>query len=566
MSACWLKRSIQTFHNFSLRQKLSLAFFVMTLAPLLFATSLAERQAEEILRHSIFEQNKELAMDIAHDLDGLLQNKIRLLKIMALNSDVRSTEPIRLTPVLERVARQYPEFQVVVATDASGRQIARSDGVVADGAINYHDRDYFRQAMQTGTTVISDVLTSKSTGMPGLVIAEPIRGDSGTIVGLLIFNLELDNLRWYAAHVQLGDHAYVYAINQNGRVIFHTDPTDMDSPADLSDREPGRQAAAGFTGWLEYAHGGQRFLTGYSHIPSVSWGLVVEQPLHFAMAEVANFRRLNLLVLLTAAVLAILLSLAIARYIAAAIVNLSAAANRLAAGDLQTRLQMNRTDELGQLAANFNRMATQLARRDEALQQAKAELEQQVTERTRELTAANLELQRLSLLDGLTCIGNRRCLDDFLEREWRRAMRDRTPLAALMLDIDYFKLYNDTYGHLAGDECLKRVAGVLRDSIQRTTDFVSRYGGEEFVVVLPATNEHGALTVAEKLRRGVADLAIPHGLSPLGGIVTVSIGVAVAVPTSETAAAALLTAADRALYQAKAAGRNQVGSTGELLT
>ena len=563
MSARWLKRLIQVFHNFSLRQKLSLAFLVMTLAPLLFATSLAERRAEEILHHSVFERNKALAEDIAHDLDELFLNKIRLLKIMAASPEVRSLDSTRMTPLLERVAGQYPEFQVVVAADANGRQIARSDGVSADGAINYQDRDYFQQAVQTGTTAISDVLTSKSAGMLGVVLAEPIRDSSGTISGLLIFNLGLDNLRWFTTHVHLGDQAYAYAINRNGRVILHPNPDYMESMADFSDRGPVRQAAAGFTGWLEYTHDGQKFLTGYSHVPSVSWGLIVEQPMHFAMAAVAGFQKVNLLVLWTATVLAILLSLAIAKYIAAAIAKLSAATVRMAAGDLQTRLQMNRTDELGQLAANFNRMAAQLAQNDEALRQAKAELERQVAERTRDLTAANLELQRLSLSDELTCIGNRRYLDEFLEREWRRALRDRTPLAVLMLDIDHFKLYNDAYGHLAGDECLKRVAGVLRDSIQRTADFVSRYGGEEFVVVLPASNKHGALTVAEKIRRGVADLAIPHGQSPLDGIVTVSIGVSAIVPTPETTAATLLASADRALYQAKAAGRNRVSALGD---
>lgn len=688
----WKNWLIRTFHNLSLRQKLSLAFLVMTLAPLLLATSLAEHRAEQSMREFVFERNKNSAMDIAHNLDEMFQNKIRLLKIMATTSEVQSLDPGHLTSLLELVVGQYPELQIAVVADISGRQVARSDGMPVDGTVYYDDRDYFQQVRRTGTTAISDVVASKSLGTLGIAIAEPIRDNTGKMIGMLIFDLGLDNLKWYFNHVELGDHGYAYAVNRQGRVIIHPNQSHMEAGADVSERAAAIQAAAGFTGWLEYNNNGLEILAGYSHIPSVSWGLVVEQTLHFAMADIASLRRTNHTILLIAAVLAILLSLGTAKYIAGAIANLSAATVRLAEGDLQTRLQMNRNDELGQLAANFNRMAAQLARRSEALRlseqkfrslvdninigiyrvavdgkgkflqvnprmaeifgfasptemlgvqaesvyvdivdreefladiqregfiknreslmrrrdgtvfwcsrsgvlrqddegknwidgvlediddrkqaerqlhQAKEELERQVAERTRELTAVNLELQRLSLSDGLTCIGNRRYLDEFLEREWRRAMRDRTPLAVLMLDIDYFKLYNDTYGHLAGDECLKRVAGVLRDSIQRTTDFVSRYGGEEFVVVLPATNEHGALTVAEKLRRGVSDLAIPHGLSPLGGIVTVSIGVAVAVPTPETDAATLLTAADRALYQAKAAGRNQVGSTGELLT
>ena len=558
----WL---IRTFHNLSLRQKLSLAFLVMTLSPLFLATSLAERRVEKSMREAVFERNKNLAMDIAHNLDELFLEKIRLLKVMAVSPEVRSMDPVRLTPLLERVAGQYPEFQVVTAADLTGRQIARSDGAVADGTIYYDDRDYFQQARRTGTTAISDVITSKSAGMLGVAIAEPIHGATGEMVGQLIFSLGLDNLKWYLGHVDLGEKGYIYVVNRQGHVILHPNQAYMETMADFSGRAAVTQATSGFTGWLEYSDDGLAILAGYSHIPSVSWGLVVEQPLHFAMADVASFRRTNLLILLGAAVLAILFSLWIAKTMAEGIVNLSAATVRMADGKLETRLEVETTDEFGQLAANFNRMAAQLARRDEALRQAKEELEQQVAERTRELTDANLELQRLSLSDALTCIGNRRYLDEFLAREWRRTLREQTSLSVVMLDIDYFKLFNDTYGHIAGDDCLRRVAGVLTATIQRTTDFVSRYGGEEFVLVLPATDEQGALTVAEKIRRGVAALAIPHEKSPLAGVVTVSIGVAAAVPTRDSGVGLLLAAADRALYQAKTAGRNLVRSAGAFL-
>ena len=558
----WL---IRTFHNLSLRQKLSLAFLVMTLAPLFLATSLAEQRVEKSMREFVFERNKNLAMDIAHNLDEMFLDKMRVLKIMAASSEIRSMEPVRMTPQLELATGQYPELQIAVVTDIAGRQVARSDGMPVDGTIYYDDRDYFQQARRTGTTAISDVITSKSAGMLGVVIAEPIRGNAGKMIGLLIFNLGLDNLKWYFNHVAMGDHGYAYAVNRQGQVILHPNQAYMESMADFSGRAVVTQATSGFTGWLEYSDDDLAILAGYSHIPSVSWGLVVEQPLHFAMADVANLRSINLLVLLSSALLAILLSLWIAKTIAEAIAKLSAATVRMADGKLETRLEVETTDELGQLAASFNRMAEQLARRGEALRQAKEELEQQVAERTRELTEANCELQRLSLSDALTCIGNRRFLDELLEREWRRALREQTPLSVVMLDIDYFKLFNDTYGHVAGDDCLRKVAGILTATIQRTTDFASRYGGEEFVLVLPATDEQGALTVAEKIRCRVEALAIPHEKSPLAGVVTVSIGVATIMPLRDSDAGLLMTAADQALYRAKTAGRNQVRSAGAFL-
>ena len=561
----WRNWLVRAFYNSTLRQKLSLAFLVMTLTPLFLATSLAERRAEQSMREFVFERNKNLAVDVAHDLDEMFLDRIRLLKIMAASPEVQSMDPIQLTPILERVVGQFPEFQVVTVADRTGRQIARSDGKPADGAIYYDDRDYFQQVRRTGAAAISDVITSKSAGMLGVVIAEPIRGATGEMVGLLIFNLGLDNLQWYLGHVALGEKGYAYVVNRQGRVLLHPNQSYMKTMADFSGREPAIQAASGVTGWSEYTENGMRILAGYSHIPSVSWGLVVEQPLHFAMADVEIFRRKNLLILLGSAVFAVLLSLGIAETIAGTIAKLSAATVRMADGKLETRLEVKTTDELGRLAANFNRMAEQLARRDDALRQAKEDLERQVAERTRELTDANCELQRLSLSDALTCIGNRRYLDEYLEREWRRTLREQTSLSVVMLDIDYFKLFNDTYGHIAGDDCLRRVAGILTATIQRTTDFATRYGGEEFVLVLPATDEPGALTVAEKIRCRVEALAIPHEKSPLAGVVTVSIGVAAAVPTRDSDVGLLLAAADRALYQAKTAGRNAVRSAGTFL-
>lgn len=195
---------------------------------------------------------------------------------------------------------------------------------------------------------------------------------------------------------------------------------------------------------------------------------------------------------------------------------------------------------------------------EELMHKTKQDLELQVAERTRALTALNEELHRLSLSDGLTGLGNRRSLDELLEREWKRAQREQAVMAMLMIDLDFFKLFNDTYGHWAGDECLKAVAAAIRKVIQRPTDFAGRYGGEEFSVVLPTTDATGAQQVGERIRRAVESLAIPHQCSLLGGVVTVSVGVAAKVPARDESVQMLVEEADHALYQAKAAGRNRV--------
>ncbi|GAB3362507.1 MULTISPECIES: diguanylate cyclase [Giesbergeria] len=185
-------------------------------------------------------------------------------------------------------------------------------------------------------------------------------------------------------------------------------------------------------------------------------------------------------------------------------------------------------------------------------------LESQVAERTAALEAANRELSSQSHTDGLTGLANRRCFDEVLAEEWSRARRTRQPLALIMIDIDYFKRYNDHYGHVEGDHCLRRVAQILADNVRRPGDLVARYGGEEFAVIAPATDLHGIQQLAEKLRLVIAQEAIPHALHTQG-CVTASFGVAIAVPDGSNGPEPLLQAADRALYHAKEAGRDRVG-------
>jgi diguanylate cyclase (GGDEF)-like protein len=175
-----------------------------------------------------------------------------------------------------------------------------------------------------------------------------------------------------------------------------------------------------------------------------------------------------------------------------------------------------------------------------------------------QLEAANQELQRLASIDGLTQVANRRRFDEYLDAEWRRLGREQKPLSLILCDLDYFKVYNDTYGHLAGDSCLQQVAAVLRHSLKRPADLVARYGGEEFALILPNTDARGAVLVAETIRQGVRGLEIPHAKSPVSQYVTLSLGVATSVPTPEATPDQLIITADEALYQAKAEGRDRV--------
>lgn len=181
-------------------------------------------------------------------------------------------------------------------------------------------------------------------------------------------------------------------------------------------------------------------------------------------------------------------------------------------------------------------------------------------ETTEKLDAANRELRRLSSIDGLTGIANRRCLDQSLSAEWSRGLREQQPLSVVMLDVDHFKQYNDRFGHQSGDECLRRVARALHESLHRPTDIVARYGGEEFSVLLPGADKDGALLVANRLRQNVEALGLEHPSSAASGVVTVSAGLATCVPLRELTPSELLGAADQMLYESKRSGRNRVTS------
>ena len=193
-------------------------------------------------------------------------------------------------------------------------------------------------------------------------------------------------------------------------------------------------------------------------------------------------------------------------------------------------------------------LATQLAI---AIQQ--AQLYQQVE-------SANIQLQRLANLDGLTQLANRRYFDEHLNSEWKRLAREEAPLSLILCDIDFFKAYNDTYGHLAGDKCLVEVANVIRSATKRPADLVARYGGEEFAVILPNTDASGAIYLAELIRKFVKTLRIPHLNSSKTLGVTLSLGVASTIPDHKSEPVKLIRDADIALYQAKESGRDRICS------
>jgi diguanylate cyclase (GGDEF)-like protein len=202
----------------------------------------------------------------------------------------------------------------------------------------------------------------------------------------------------------------------------------------------------------------------------------------------------------------------------------------------------------------LRRLQTQLLAQNSLLQQ---EIRDRIAAEAA-LQVANQKLQRLANTDGLTQLANRRRFDECLEKEWCRMAREQQPLSLVLCDIDYFKQYNDTYGHQAGDDCLRRISGILKNCAKRSTDVAARYGGEELAVILPNTPAQGAIQVAKEIQSEVRQMQCPHVHSPIHPYVTLSLGIATLIPHPGLAPKHLITAADAALYQAKVEGRDRI--------
>ncbi|WP_228038487.1 diguanylate cyclase domain-containing protein, partial [Nostoc sp. LEGE 12450] len=214
-----------------------------------------------------------------------------------------------------------------------------------------------------------------------------------------------------------------------------------------------------------------------------------------------------------------------------------------------------------QILADYSReLEFEVSDRTAELAQTNVQLQQEITEREQvhlALQIANQELQQLAIVDGLTKIANRRCFDQRLQHEWFRLAREQQPLSLILFDVDYFKRYNDCYGHQAGDACLVQLAQVVKQKVNRTADLVARYGGEEFVVILPNTDRQGAIAIAEHIRQAIRALKIPHEQSDMSEIVTVSLGIGSIIPIPGNLPDTLIALTDRALYAAKQQGRDR---------
>ncbi|WP_295990575.1 diguanylate cyclase [Rugamonas sp.] len=306
------------------------------------------------------------------------------------------------------------------------------------------------------------------------------------------------------------------------------------------------------TGFLAYPDraAGAGYFVAYTQIPRTSWYVVSILPDGALLAEAQSVRNKIVSIGLLCFLVAIGLAYMIARSISAPLEKLACIMRETVTGNYALRMDYEGGDELALLSQKFNEMAANISQTTE-------QLEARVAARTRDLELANEKLAALSMTDSLTAIANRRRFDAALEAELHRAARSGQPVALLMIDVDFFKNYNDFYGHQEGDACLRKVAALLQAHARRASDLAARYGGEEFVMLAADTDADAALALAEALRLALEALRLPHAKSPIG-CVSISVGVAVLTPNEHDTADLFIRSADKAMYRAKEQGRNRV--------
>ncbi|MBR0968479.1 diguanylate cyclase [Bradyrhizobium diazoefficiens] len=432
--------------------------------------------------------------------------------------------------------------------------IAGQDGRIQCATNNMYvgldlsDRPYFQQAQQTGRFVLSDFILSRPVLAPTVMAVYPVSAFSGTADAVVLATVNLD---WMSKVMNnLGGRAGITAVLVDSAGTVLAAPSDQHSaigrPLDnmplmsaIADKALRSDQDEGSLSFL--AADGSRRAVSYIRIAGTNARLIASIDEDKVSAAVSRDIRTAYLQLAFVVVFVLLGALIAAeKLVIKPIEMLADMAKRLGEGDLSARAARNRLpSEFVPLARAFNAMAAQLSQRE------------------RELIASNDRLTVMASIDMLSGLANRRGFQSRLDFEWMRAQQYGSDLALLMIDVDHFKLFNDTYGHLEGDSCLTRLGESLSGIAADTAGFAARYGGEEFCLLLPNTELDRAVEIGEQVRTAVLKLCLPH-ITSAHMIVTVSIGVAATRPNESMRPGDLIEAADAALYAAKHRGRNNV--------
>ncbi len=460
------------------------------------------------------------------------------LAVQSPGSYTRARSLGRLEEYLTSVASRVGVYESLAVFGLDGTIVAasgsRSEGLVLP-----------TQGSEAGSrpdTMIGEPLRHARSGVVVMTIAEPIRSQRQEPIGFLAAEVRLDGLDGLLRSiVPGGDHIELYAMRRDGEVIVSSRPHEAGAPPAALPATIARRLFADGRPSAYRGHDGVRVVGTLQRMEGLSWGVVAETEEAIAFAPLHSLRRDTLwltgAIVLAVGLAAYVLGLTIVRPLH----RLTRGAAAVAEGDLDVEIPLVGGGEVVLLTRTFNEMVSGLRAARQALAATNDELREK-----------NRQLHELSITDGLTGLFNRSYLTRILDNELERSRRHQSSFAVMMIDIDHFKRFNDTHGHLAGDNVLRETASVLTECV-RSCDYVARFGGEEFLVLLPETGTDEAGQAGERIRAGVEEhFADREDHDPI----TVSVGVA-SFPDNGDEIDAIVHAADEALYEAKRSGRNR---------
>ncbi|MES2023930.1 MAG: sensor domain-containing diguanylate cyclase [Pseudomonadota bacterium] len=444
------------------------------------------------------------ANDIIGSVDNVIVGLVEILETDKL--DAPHLE--RIHQFMQQRVSEIPLLHGLFVYDETGRWVVNSQKTLMKH-LNNADREYFiyhRNSSDRGPH-IGPPVRSRSTGEWIVTISRRLNHPDGSFAGVMLATVEMAYFRSFYESFDIGNSGAIVLLSDTGTLLVRNPFDEELIGKDLSK--------------------GPLFQEYLSHGPSGSAMLLAKVD---KIERLYSYRHLDTYPLIISAALS---------------------KNEILANWRHQTIRLAAGGSLVIVLLWF--LGLRLARQISIEEQTQTEL----GKAKEDLERKNEELAALALQDGLTGLANRRRFDVALETEYARAMRNAEPLALIILDVDRFKQYNDTYGHLQGDECLKKIAQALMSIPARPGDLVARYGGEEFAVLLPATSAHGAVSVAERIRCAVLDLGLTHTANA-GGLVSISAGAAAITPLRNSVPQDLIRIADKALYVAKAEGRNRV--------
>ncbi len=420
----------------------------------------------------------------------------------------------------------------------AGKIFVESPDAPGRRGLDFSFREYISNTIKTKKPYISDPFVSLLPDKhPVVAFTVPFFDSKGKIKGILVgsINLMRDNFLGRICNVKIGVTGNIYLYETDGTMIMHQNkkrilvkqPRGLNRLYDM--------ARDGFEGTGETTTSyGLKAVSSFKRLKTKNWILAANTPQAEAYHPIQVAERYFLIASIAGSIAAFFIFFVIMKYLIKPLELLTRHVEDLPHKTGDDRfLNIKAKDEIGTLSAAFDKMESERKQTEELL-------------------------RSLSNTDELTGLANRRAFDLFLDEEWRRALRDRRQISIMMIDVDLFKKYNDTYGHLKGDACLKSVAKVLESVTRRAGDKVARFGGEEFIVLLSSVDYQHAVSIAEKTRMDVEALRIPHEKSDINAYLTISIGVVSIIPQQNMSWIELIKSADEALYRAKEEGRNRI--------